>query len=1515
MESASDLLESPALPGAGVKGVGALPSPSLNRSAFIDIGWVFALGCLCALIASLLAGVTIFLHLAHYAFPSLQKYVVRILLFVPVYALSSLVILIFPGQFLYVEALRDVWEAVVVYSFFCLILARCGGEDVCASALSRDPGSIRHPQPIPFLLHLWRRLIKYSSDDFSSPSSSSTRDANFNAPPASSSSSSSSRTLTAYPPQYSSSSLENYNSDLLKEGRGGGVSPEEMHAMSQSTLPPLSSPSSFNGKGKKDRFFSCKTSHLHPGKIPVVIIGKERAGGAGGGKDGEEQGRSGVRRHEAEKEEEEANMEGCLDLHRGEKRECDKSDDCPPPRSTHQGDGAVEGSGVLVITPPENARGEAEGDRRSRLAMNGRRGHDMTGTTPRGGGGHAFSYHGRSLPSDSQRPHLHHPTGRREGKSFLCCGGRTRKALGCIGEGEESFLVCDDNIPTGLAFVKGCKRWILQFIFVKPTMAILSVVMFSVGKYHSLEYQIPYMVLYNFSICGALYALGLFYLATRKLPALRHFHPVGKFFAMKLVIVATWYQAFFLGIVDGMTVRDVTKWSNWLLCVEMPFFALLNTYAYPVVEFLPLPHPSSTSAQAGAAAASSAAPGFELDGSFSHASTKEFSARPIGEGMHALPGSHHIGGGYPSSFLKPANRQDSSSVVIVSQGIPLGDVPQGGMKPAACAASSSPPLPVVSSTTLMKTKTHPYSNGGESQEGGKSKERRGFSPSSSLTSRGHGVVAEVGGAVAAAASKIDATLHVAATTIGRPFQGISCVTDPAAREQAFRNARDAVFMSDVVSDAYYNFHAKYNQHALLINQQQTDTLSPRDTSNLGTPFDSPRHSPAPPPPPSMPSPLHSTSSSSSHPFPMNGGAAGPSTKEVQISESPTHRHSLPLSLSSSTSYLSSSSGSGDGSSSYLDDRTHLQPNGPHFPSSSQVVGGGAGGVASPRRSSTCSGNGGSAIEAAFPSCSPPPLQILSPPPYVLSSLHSRDLSSSFAPASQSSLPQSASEGSSVIGKESSPSHLLLEGDEELLSRLSSAPATCSHPTPRRQMNGKSRTSSSSLSSIPGGRVGGSSTWQQAHPQKQKEESYDDSSLSASQEGGEKNKKKIMREGDQEERFFFSREEGEEECREDRDYESSPHYDTPSGTFQSSRSVSSPTLNGQRDLENEKTNGDFHDSERRRRRSSSIARDSVKHLEEEEYLSDQQEGGAGRGPSPRQRRREAQHQAAVPPSISELENEEEEEEGDRIGGVLPGEVVGSSTPNVKTTLQLRERKKEREERSKVEQEEKKGREIKEKEKEDPSHSSVSIGEERESSMRGVDEEDGSACIRGVDDEVRSIQSEQESLSSSCSKAASFSPSSHGCSFLRENSCSSSHRPSSLSSSERIVGAVTDEPKAARPLRDTNDVNRAGELDEEKVAMKGGEEEDDLGRSSQQREGYYKDDIDGIERHHIEISIESDEEKKARRCSIFSTPSSSTLSTSSSTYPACRYDDLHTVSDASSLFSLSKPRKLENSFFSI
>lgn len=74
---------------------------------------------------------------------------------------------------------------------------------------------------------------------------------------------------------------------------------------------------------------------------------------------------------------------------------------------------------------------------------------------------------GRGSMLSGSAPYRNSASSGRRGKSLLCCR-RARKGLGCVGEGEESVLACDDNIPTDLAFVKCCKRWILQFIFVRP---------------------------------------------------------------------------------------------------------------------------------------------------------------------------------------------------------------------------------------------------------------------------------------------------------------------------------------------------------------------------------------------------------------------------------------------------------------------------------------------------------------------------------------------------------------------------------------------------------------------------------------------------------------------------------------------------------------------------------------------------------------------------------------------------------------------------------------------------------------------------------------------------------------------------------------------------------------------------------------------------------------------------------------------------------------------------------------
>lgn len=52
----------------------------------------------------------------------------------------SLCSLIFIDSFVFFDAIRDVWEAVVVYCFLTLILDYCGGENACALIIQQHPG-------------------------------------------------------------------------------------------------------------------------------------------------------------------------------------------------------------------------------------------------------------------------------------------------------------------------------------------------------------------------------------------------------------------------------------------------------------------------------------------------------------------------------------------------------------------------------------------------------------------------------------------------------------------------------------------------------------------------------------------------------------------------------------------------------------------------------------------------------------------------------------------------------------------------------------------------------------------------------------------------------------------------------------------------------------------------------------------------------------------------------------------------------------------------------------------------------------------------------------------------------------------------------------------------------------------------------------------------------------------------------------------------------------------------------
>jgi hypothetical protein len=75
------------------------------------IGGIFVLA---TLPLSMLA---IIKHALNYSKPHLQKYIIRILFMVPTYALNSWIVLRFPVTSIYLDTIRECYEAFVIYNF------------------------------------------------------------------------------------------------------------------------------------------------------------------------------------------------------------------------------------------------------------------------------------------------------------------------------------------------------------------------------------------------------------------------------------------------------------------------------------------------------------------------------------------------------------------------------------------------------------------------------------------------------------------------------------------------------------------------------------------------------------------------------------------------------------------------------------------------------------------------------------------------------------------------------------------------------------------------------------------------------------------------------------------------------------------------------------------------------------------------------------------------------------------------------------------------------------------------------------------------------------------------------------------------------------------------------------------------------------------------------------------------------------------------------------------------------
>ncbi|KAJ4721799.1 Transmembrane protein like [Melia azedarach] len=82
---------------------------------------------LCTVGATGLGIFHVYRHLLNYTEPTYQRYIVRIILMVPLFAIMSFLSLILRDSAIYFNSIREVYEAWVIYNFLSLCLAWVGG--------------------------------------------------------------------------------------------------------------------------------------------------------------------------------------------------------------------------------------------------------------------------------------------------------------------------------------------------------------------------------------------------------------------------------------------------------------------------------------------------------------------------------------------------------------------------------------------------------------------------------------------------------------------------------------------------------------------------------------------------------------------------------------------------------------------------------------------------------------------------------------------------------------------------------------------------------------------------------------------------------------------------------------------------------------------------------------------------------------------------------------------------------------------------------------------------------------------------------------------------------------------------------------------------------------------------------------------------------------------------------------------------------------------------------------------
>lgn len=111
----------------------------------------------------------IYLHFTHWYMPGVQKYVIRIILMVPIYAVQSWLSLRFHHARIYIDTIRDLYEAFVIASFVYYLIELLGGEEAMVRLLrqkARDDPTLashisNHAFPLSLVLEPWELGVEF----------------------------------------------------------------------------------------------------------------------------------------------------------------------------------------------------------------------------------------------------------------------------------------------------------------------------------------------------------------------------------------------------------------------------------------------------------------------------------------------------------------------------------------------------------------------------------------------------------------------------------------------------------------------------------------------------------------------------------------------------------------------------------------------------------------------------------------------------------------------------------------------------------------------------------------------------------------------------------------------------------------------------------------------------------------------------------------------------------------------------------------------------------------------------------------------------------------------------------------------------------------------------------------------------------------------------------------------------------------------------------------------------------